>query len=92
MQVELGNAKELAQLVKVGVALSQELQKDGTLKQIYDGITSARKQFRTDSARLDVEQYEYYTANGISPEHAILLIIASKGAWKPDFSKVFSKK
>lgn len=92
MQIELGNAKELAQMVKVGVALCQELQKDGTLKQIYEGFTEARKQFRKDSAWLDAEQYEYYTAHGISPEHAILLIIATKGVWKPDFSRMLPKK
>lgn len=92
MEVQLGNAKELAQLVKVGVALCQELQKDGTLKQIYDGFAAARKLCRKDSSELDVEQYEYYISNGISPEHAISLIIAGKSAWKPDYSRLLSKK
>lgn len=92
MQVELGDAKELAQIVKMGVALCQELQKDGTLKQMYDGFMAARKQFRKDSARLDTEQYEYYTSHCITPEHAIMLIIASKGAWKPDFFRMLSRK
>lgn len=55
MQVELGGAKELAQIMKVGVALCQELQKDGTLGQIYDGVASAHKLFRKDSARPDSE-------------------------------------
>lgn len=92
MQVELGNAKELAQMVKVGLALCQELQKNGTLKEIYDGFSAARKLWRKDSAELDVKQYEYYTSSGISPEHAILLIIASKDAWKSDLSRLLRKK
>lgn len=92
MQIELGNAKELAQLVKVVVALCQELQKDGTFKQLYDGFTTVRKQCCKDSAELDIDLYEYYTARGIAPEHAIMLIIASKGVWKPDYSRLLSKK
>lgn len=92
MQVELGDAKELAQIVKMGVGIIQELNNDGTLPMIEQGFFELRGKLRAQSVALDIMQYEKYVEAGMKPEHAVIIIASQKGVWKPDFSRIFSKK
>lgn len=92
MKIELGDVKELAQMVKVGVGVIQELNKDGTLSQIGEGLASIRAKFREQSAELDVAQYLKYVTAGISAEQAVLLMATGKLKWKLDLDKLLFKK
>lgn len=78
MQIEFGDVQQIVGIVKMGIAVCRELHKDGTLKEICDGASIIRRGIGMDTARLDVEKYQYYTEHGISPEHAILLLCVHK--------------
>lgn len=78
MDIVLGNAKEMASLVKIGLDLLEEFKKDGSLEKAADGIFALCKRLRQDMALLDIEQRDTYMLAGLSAEEALSLVIENK--------------
>lgn len=79
MNVELGDAKELVQLVQLGVAVFQKLKDEGALGEIGKEIGEIHSNIRRHCFKLDVEQLRYYENEGqLSKEQALHLLTVNK--------------
>ena len=79
MNVELGEAKDVAQLIQIGAAIFQKLKSDGTLGEIGREIAEIHSNIRKHCYKLDVEQLRYYENVGqLSKEQALHLLTVNK--------------
>lgn len=78
MRVELGDAKELAQIIKLICEAWNELERDGTLKNVRAKLFSVRKAFLEDELILDMRKIAVYRSNGLTDAQAFELLLASK--------------
>ena len=80
MMIELGNAEQTAAMIKFGIKVVGELERDGTLRGIIDSALNVKRKFREDSAELDMWQFNFYKESGLSDKEAFELLLADKAA------------
>lgn len=79
MNIELGDVKEIVQIVKTGVAVCKELNEDGTLDGIINSIGKMHKNIRKHCAQTDIEILRLYEEEGhLSREQALHLLMVNK--------------
>lgn len=90
MNIEIGDAKQIAELVKTALKVCGELKNDGSLERIFDMIFAARARLRADAATLDLLQFDKYVGGGMSPQDAAEIIRAQKCAVALNLEKFLS--